>query len=250
MLNVKTETGLTWDIATSVRKVLTKEGKVTIATGHGDTYKELETPTNVHGLVGACFSGMWHEPALAKHFPTYVEFNLVATTISTVYNEAAKNAGLLSRMCKLLPTARGEAPPKKMRVYHSKGDKDDKAPQMKTSSGAAASSTASASSSSQRPQQQPDEDQEAKDTVNRLGLHLIQTNQLGTGTGVGNPGAGRVMDTTPSHGRDSTGNREASDLPVKTRLACALGQHGFRLVFPLRNQQPGTALLRLQCGTA
>ena len=111
--HVKTETGLTWDIATSVRRVLTKEGKVTIATGHGDTYKELETPTKVHGLVGACFSGMWHEPALAKHFLTYVEFNLVATTISTVYNEAAKNAGLLSRMCKFLPTARGEAPPKK-----------------------------------------------------------------------------------------------------------------------------------------
>ena len=119
--HVKTETGLTWDIATSVRRVLTKEGKVTIAPGHGDTYKELETPTKVHGLVGACFSGMWHEPALAKHFPTYVEFNLVATTISTVYNEAAKNAGLLSRMFKFLPTARGEALPKKMRIYHSKG---------------------------------------------------------------------------------------------------------------------------------
>ena len=52
--HVKTETGLTWDVATSVRKVLTKEGKVTIATGQDDTYKELETPTKVHGLVGAC----------------------------------------------------------------------------------------------------------------------------------------------------------------------------------------------------
>ena len=64
--HVKTETGLTWDIATSVRRVLTKEGKVTIATGQGETYKELETPTKVHGLVGT------------------------------------KNAGLLSRMCKFL----------------------------------------------------------------------------------------------------------------------------------------------------
>ena len=80
---VKTEHGLTWDIATSGRRVLTKEGKVTIATSHGDSYKELETPTKVHGLVGACFSGMWNEPALAKHFPTYSEFNLVATTILT-----------------------------------------------------------------------------------------------------------------------------------------------------------------------
>ena len=72
---VKTETGLTWDVATS---------KVTIATGQGDTYKQLETPTKVHGLVGACISRMSLEPSLAKHFPTYAEFNLVATTISTV----------------------------------------------------------------------------------------------------------------------------------------------------------------------
>ena len=71
---------------------------------------------------GAVFS------RLAKHFPTYAEFNLVATTISIVYNEAAKNAGLLTRMCKFLPTARGMAPPKQMRIYHSKGDKDNKAP--------------------------------------------------------------------------------------------------------------------------
>ena len=88
--HVKTATGLTWDVATSVR---TKEGKVTIATGQDSTYKELETPTKVHGLVGACFSRMWMEPSLAKHFPTYEEFNLVATTISTVCNEAAKTAG-------------------------------------------------------------------------------------------------------------------------------------------------------------
>ena len=61
----------TWDVATSVRRVLTKEGKVTIATGQDSTCKELETPTKVPGLVGACFSRMWMEPSLAKHFPTY-----------------------------------------------------------------------------------------------------------------------------------------------------------------------------------
>ena len=43
--HVKTEHGLTLDIATSVHRVPAKEGKVTIATGHGDSYKDLETPT-------------------------------------------------------------------------------------------------------------------------------------------------------------------------------------------------------------
>ena len=93
---------------------------------------------------------------------TYEEFNLVATTISTVYNEAAKTAGIPTRMLKLLPTARGTEPPKRMRIDHSKGDKDDKVSPAQTTPAAAASSTQSASSSSKRPQQQKDEDQDGK----------------------------------------------------------------------------------------
>ena len=104
---------------------------------------------------------MWMEPSLAKHFPSYEEFNLVATTISTGYNEVAKTAGLPTRMLKLLPTARGTAPPKRMRIDH-KGDKDDKVSPAQTTPAAAASSTQSASSSSKRPQQQKDEDQAGK----------------------------------------------------------------------------------------
>ena len=87
----KTTTGLTWDVAMSVRRVLTKEGRVTTATGTGDTYRELETPTKVHGLVGAVFNKMWEEESLSRHFPTYQEFDLVATTIRTVYNETARS---------------------------------------------------------------------------------------------------------------------------------------------------------------
>ena len=91
------------------------------------------------------------------HARLYSEFNLVATTIFTVYNEAAKNAGLSSRMCKFVPEKRGQAPPKKMRIYHSKGDKDDW-----RSGLAAAPSITSASSSSKRPQSHQEEDQEGK----------------------------------------------------------------------------------------
>ena len=63
----KTEHGLPWEIAMSVRRVLTKDGRVTIATGHDDTYaEELETPTKVHGLVGALFNKMTWWPLLSE----------------------------------------------------------------------------------------------------------------------------------------------------------------------------------------
>ena len=158
--HVKTETGLTWDVATSVRRVNTKEGKVTIATGQDSTYKELETPTKVHGLVGACFSRMWMEPSLAKHFPTYEEFNLVATTISTVYNEAAKTAGLPTRMLKLLPAARGTAPPKRRKTRT----------------------------------------RTPNDIKTLCSLSLTLTNLRGTGIGGGSRGAGTVTRLAPNHG--------------------------------------------------
>ena len=95
-----------------------------------------------------------------RRHPTLVctpSSTLLLTTIFTVYNEAAKNAGLSSRMCKFVPEKRGQAPPKKMRIYHSKGDKDDW-----RSGLAAAPSITSASSSSKRPQSHQEEDQEGK----------------------------------------------------------------------------------------
>ena len=45
----------------------TKDGRVTIATGHDDAYaEELETPTKVHGLVGALFNKMTWWPLLSE----------------------------------------------------------------------------------------------------------------------------------------------------------------------------------------
>ena len=52
----------------------------------------------MHGLIGALFFKMWEEPSLKRHFPTYQDFDLVAITIRTVYNETAKAAGLTTRL--------------------------------------------------------------------------------------------------------------------------------------------------------
>ena len=52
---VKTDRGLMWERILTVRQVLTKEGKVTVAVGHGSSYEELEGPTKIawpgRGLV-------------------------------------------------------------------------------------------------------------------------------------------------------------------------------------------------------
>ncbi|CAE7244687.1 unnamed protein product [Symbiodinium sp. CCMP2456] len=67
---VRTEKGLTWDLAMTVRPVLTAEGKITVATGHGRDYYEMATPTKVHGLISALFQRMWtHHAELKRQWP-------------------------------------------------------------------------------------------------------------------------------------------------------------------------------------
>ena len=95
---VQTESGLSWDRAMTVRQVLTKDGRVIIATGHDEDCMELETPTKVRGLVGAFFSKMWKHDDMKRRFTSYKTFGLVASNVVTVYNHASMTAGLYSRM--------------------------------------------------------------------------------------------------------------------------------------------------------
>ena len=68
---------------------------------------------------------MWEEPSLGKHFPTYKDFDLVATTSRTIYNETAKSAGLATRTVKFIPKKPGEEAPKRMPIQRGMGDKQD-----------------------------------------------------------------------------------------------------------------------------
>ena len=94
-----------------------------MATGSGASYKELDRATQVHGLIGSLFCKMWDHPDLVRHLRTYDDFDLVASTILTIYNETAKASGLGARMMKYVAKRPGEEPPRKMRIEHSKGDK-------------------------------------------------------------------------------------------------------------------------------
>ena len=118
-----TDSGGTWEAITTARRTLSEEGKPIVATGSGDTYKELDRPTQLHGLIGGLFVKMWDHPDLTRHLRTYADFDLVANTILTIYNETAKSAGLPSRMMKYAAKRPGEEPPRKMRIEHSKGDR-------------------------------------------------------------------------------------------------------------------------------
>ena len=88
-----TDSGGTWDAIATARRTMSAEGKAVVATGHGASYKELDRATQVHGLIGSLFCKMWDHPDLARHLQTYEDFDLVASTILTIYNETAKASG-------------------------------------------------------------------------------------------------------------------------------------------------------------
>ena len=103
---VKTDKGLMWERILTVRQVLTKKGKVTVAVGHGDTYTELEGPTKMHGLVGALFAKMWAHDDFRRYY-TIAElsksenwklYDMISTTLMAIYNHFCSEAGLPSRM--------------------------------------------------------------------------------------------------------------------------------------------------------
>ncbi|CAE7859913.1 RH40, partial [Symbiodinium microadriaticum] len=103
---VRTERGLTWEQILTVRQVLTKEGKVTVATGHDETYVEWASPSKIHGLVGALFQKMWaHQdftrfftiPELTK-YENWKLYDMISSTLMAVYNHFCSEAGLTSRM--------------------------------------------------------------------------------------------------------------------------------------------------------
>ena len=111
---VKTQSGLTWDRAMTVRQVLTKDGRVTIATGHNADYVELATPAKIHGfLVGALFAKLWEHNDMKRLFEKdYKSLDLVAPTVLSVYNHTSKSAGLYSRMI------RCKYPDLRVRIVH------------------------------------------------------------------------------------------------------------------------------------
>ena len=103
---VKTEKGLNWEKILITRQVLTKEGKVTVATGHEGTYVELSSPTKIHGLVGALCQKMWAHPDFTRFFnipeltkyENWKLYDMISSTLVAVYNHFCSEAGLTSRM--------------------------------------------------------------------------------------------------------------------------------------------------------
>ena len=102
---VKTDRGLMWERILTVRQVLTQEGKITVAVGHGSSYEELDGPTKMHGLVGALFARMWDHADFKcyytlRHLSRSDNWKIydMITTLMATYNHFCKEAGLPSRM--------------------------------------------------------------------------------------------------------------------------------------------------------
>ena len=86
-----------------------QRGHVTVATRYGDTYVELKKPTIIHGLAGALFQAMWWRP---DNLASWKRFDLFASTVITVHNQSAREAGLYTRMI------RCQYPDKRVRIIH------------------------------------------------------------------------------------------------------------------------------------
>ena len=95
-----------WERILTVRQVLTKEGKVTVAVGHGEHYEELEGPTKMHGLVGALFAKMWNQDDFKRYYTiadlsvseNWKIYDMISTTLMAIYNHFCIEAKLPSRM--------------------------------------------------------------------------------------------------------------------------------------------------------
>ena len=103
---VKTDRGLMRERILTVRQVLTKDGKVTVAVGHGSSYEELDGPTKMHGLAGALFARMWDHPDFKCYYTlrhltksdNWKIYDMISTTLMAIYNHFCKEAGLPCRM--------------------------------------------------------------------------------------------------------------------------------------------------------
>ena len=97
---VRTDKGLMWERILTVRQVLTKEGKVTVAVGHGAHYEELEGPTKMHGLVGALFAKMWNHDDFKRYYTiaslsesdNWKIYDMISTTLMACANRCANGA--------------------------------------------------------------------------------------------------------------------------------------------------------------
>ena len=95
-----------WERILTVRQVLTKDGRVTVAVGHGSSYEELDGPTKMHGLVGALFAKMWDHDDFKCYFTlrhlsksdNWKIYDMISTTLMAIYNHFCKEAGLPCRM--------------------------------------------------------------------------------------------------------------------------------------------------------
>ena len=86
-----------------------------------NTHRELPLSTGFFGLIGSLFRGVWDQQDMEGILETDDNFEIVASTIKSIYDQTCRSCGLINRMIIFRPGKDGKVV-RKLRTDHRLGD--------------------------------------------------------------------------------------------------------------------------------
>ena len=109
-----------WEEAMTARPEMGMDGLLTIAIGHGPTYKLLPKITSFFGIIAGLFRKLWDQPEMHETLETDDNFEIVASTIKAIYDQTCRSCGLENRLIIYMPKEGKRV--RKLRIEHDVGD--------------------------------------------------------------------------------------------------------------------------------
>ena len=121
IVKAETDMGTAWANTMTARPIVGSDGLLTIALGHGDSYRELPLITGFFGLLGSLCLRLWDQEETAEVLETDDNFEIVASTINSIYDQTCRSCGLSNRIIIFQPDENGKIF-RKLRIDHKLGD--------------------------------------------------------------------------------------------------------------------------------
>ncbi|OLQ10417.1 hypothetical protein AK812_SmicGene5913 [Symbiodinium microadriaticum] len=109
-----------WEEAMTARPEMGTDGLLTIAIGHGPTYRLLPKITSFFGVIAGLFRKLWDQPEMHETLETDDNFEIVASTIKAIYDQTCRTCGVNNRLVIYMPKDGKRV--RKLRIEHDIGD--------------------------------------------------------------------------------------------------------------------------------
>ena len=86
-----------WEEAMTARPEMGTDGLLTIAIGHGPTYRLLPKITSFFGIIAGLFKKLWDQPEMHETLETDDNFEIVASTTKAIYDQTCRTCGVNNR---------------------------------------------------------------------------------------------------------------------------------------------------------